>query len=571
MKFSTSKQELITILNNLDRQSYSAYKKIKGSYKFPDFELIIDRVQGDPFASPSNIRIIVPQSVAQIPQELYKNKIREIATADYLHRQIANKINSFSSHRGSGKSGLITIPPISQEVLERTTVLINHQKIEVRLMVGLPAQGRRILGYQAQHLFCDDIPQIVEQCLLFSALNRKSLQNHVESIENAQYIRQQLPTKNLIAFVANGSILPRQSGISSQPLRNKQVVAFKSPPSLEVSFNCPNGDKITGMGIPQGITLIVGGGYHGKSTLLHSLERGIYNHPPEDGRELVVTNHKAVKIQAEEGRSVIGVDISPFIQNLPQGKSTTNFSTENASGSTSQSANIIEALEMGAKVLLIDEDTSATNFMIRDARMQRLISKEKEPITPFVDKIRSLYDDYGVSTILVMGGSGDYFAVADRVIAMDNFQAIDVTTKAKKIALEFSEERLTEGGKSFGNLKPRIINKESINARKGKKAINLQVRGLSQISIGQDNINVSSCKQLVESAQLKAIAQIIIYAQKKYLNKKDNLAQVLSLIINDIEDKGLDILSDFPEPDLAYVRAMEVAMAINRLRSLQVF
>ena len=562
--------QLAILLASLDRKSYPTYKSIKGEYQFKNFTLIIDRVQGDPFASPSNIRIRIPLSVAQIPQYLYQSSIRTIATADYLHRQVAKKTGHLSSHRGSGKSGLIAIANIGQEVLKRTSIIIGERYIEVRLLVGLPAQGRRILGYQAQSLLCEDIPKIVTNCLLFANLNHQAIQHHVETVEDADYIRQQLPSQNLVAFVANGSILPRCSGVSSLPLKGKEVIRFQSPLHLEVEFDCPNQGKIKGMGIGEGITLIVGGGYHGKSTLLHGIELGIYNHIPDDGRELVITNPQAVKIRAEEGRSISGVDISPFINNLPQGKSTINFSTPNASGSTSQSANIIEALETGCQVLLIDEDTSATNFMIRDARMQRLISQEKEPITPFVDKIKSLYNNYGVSTILVMGGSGDYFEVADCVIAMDSFQPLDVTAKAKKIASQFVQPRLHEGDDSFGQITPRVINSRSIDTSKEKRAVKLQVRDLDKIQLGKEDIDLSAIDQLVETSQLKAIAYAMVYAQANYFTAKQPLSPTLDLLIAEIESKGFDILTHSPQPDLAHFRAIDLAMVINRLRTLQV-
>lgn len=564
-------QQLALLLNDIDRQSYPAYKRIKGEYKFPQFTLIIDRVQGDPFAAPSNIKIRIPHTIAQIPSSLYQSPLRCIALADYLHRQIAQQAHHLSNHRGSGKSGLISIAEVGQEILARTSVLIHSDYIEVRLMVGLPAQGRRILGHQAKDLLCEDIPQIVNKCLLFSHLNHQQIQNHVETLEDAEYIRQQLPEQNLIAFVANGAILPRQSGVSPLPLSAPDVVRFQSPPSLEVEFTCPNRGKISGMGIKKGITLIVGGGYHGKSTLLHALELGIYNHIPDDGREFVITNPHAVKIRAEEGRSIVGVNISPFINHLPQGKSTVNFSTPNASGSTSQSANIIEALEVGAEVLLIDEDTSATNFMIRDARMQRLIVKEKEPITPFVDKIKALDNDYDVSTILVMGGSGDYFEVADCVIAMDCFQPQDVTTQAKKIAQEFAQSRLTESDDRFGNITSRMINPRSIDASKGKKSIKLQVRGVDTIQLGKENIDLSACQQFVESSQLKAIAHAIVLVQEKYLNQKLPLNQTLQLLMTDIHNQGLDILTPTAQPDLADFRLIDLAIVINRLRSLKLY
>jgi predicted ABC-class ATPase len=429
------RNSLNSTLFRLDNASYTAYKEIKGNYRFDNFTLIIDYVQGDPFASPSQLRIIIPQTVAAFPRQLYRSHSREVGLRDYLARQFARVAQEISCHRGTGKSGLIAIASLSQEVLERTAVFVNDTQVEVRLVVGLPARGRRILGRQAATMLCEDIPKIVTAALLYKFLNATEIQQQVEIVEDADWLRQQLPTKKLVAFVANGSILPRRSGIDPRPLLD--AIPFQSPSSLEIEFDCPNRGLIKGMGIPAGISLIVGGGYHGKSTLLRAIELGVYNHIPGDGREYVVTNFHGVKIRAEDGRSIAGVDISPFINHLPQGRSTTSFSTANASGSTSQAANIIEALEVGAQLLLIDEDTSATNFTIRDRRMQALIAKDFEPITPFIDKVRQLYNDYGISTILVMGGSGDYFDVADRVIGMENYLPQDLTIKAKAIAKQY--------------------------------------------------------------------------------------------------------------------------------------
>ncbi|MGK7945070.1 MAG: P-loop domain-containing protein, partial [Microcystaceae cyanobacterium] len=359
-------------LFELDGRSYKAYKDIKGSYQFPDFTLIIDHVQGDPFASPSRLRIKLSHAVAQFPPSLYQSSSREIALRDYLNRQFNKVAQSLSSRRGTGKSGLISIVKVGQGVLDRTSIIIDQSGIEVRLWVGLPARGRSILGRQAAELLGEDLPEIVDRALKYKALDAEAIERQVKTIEDADWLRSQLKQHQLVAFIANGSILPRRSGVDDHPL-DKDGIPFQSPSSFEVSFNCPNYGEIKGMGIPQGITLIVGGGYHGKSTLLHAIEQGVYNHIPNDGREFVVTEASAVKIRAEDGRSMAGVDISPFINHLPQGKSTRQFSTPNASGSTSQAGNIIEALEIGTKVLLIDEDTAATNFMIRDQRMQQLI------------------------------------------------------------------------------------------------------------------------------------------------------------------------------------------------------
>ncbi|MEA5536186.1 ABC-ATPase domain-containing protein [Crocosphaera sp. XPORK-15E] len=562
-------QDLFNHLLQLDGRGYKAYKDIKGSYQFPDFTLIIEHIQGDPFASPSKLIIKIPQSVAKFPPNLYQNHSRKVALEDYLIRQFYQACYQISSPRGTGKSGLISIVKVGQEILQRTAATVNNETIEIRFFVGLPARGRTILGRQAAQMLCEDIPNIIEQSLKYSALDSKAIQQQVETAEDADWIRQELPQKCLVSFIANGSILPRKSGVDAHPLETNYI-PFQSPKSLEVSFNCPNQGLIKGLGITQGITVIVGGGYHGKSTLLRAIELGIYNHIPGDGREFVISDPSAVKIRAEDGRSIVGVDISPFINQLPQQRSTDNFSSTNASGSTSQAANIIEALEVGTQVLLVDEDTAATNFMIRDHRMQQLIAKDKEPITPFIDKIQQLYTEYGVSTILVMGGSGDYFDVANTVIAMDNFQPHDVTEKAKLIAQQTPNERIREGGKKFGTITPRIPLADSIDPSRGKREVKVKVRDVDEVVFGTEDIDLTAVEQIVETGQLRAIAAAIIYAKNKYMNRQNTLSEILDNVIIDVNSKSLDILSEFPQGDFVLFRRFELAAALNRLRSLKV-
>ncbi|MEG3927652.1 MULTISPECIES: ABC-ATPase domain-containing protein [unclassified Microcoleus] len=597
----TNKESLQRHLLQLDNRGYKAYKDIQGKYDFSEFTLIIDYVQGDPFASPSKFRVIVPPNIAQIPRELFNYRSREIALRDYLTRQFDQAAYSISSKRGTGKSGLIAVTRFGQEVLERSSAFIisSHTSdiedlggVELRFAVGLPAGGRSILGRQAAEMLCEDIPQIVSNSLKYANLNAAECRRHVETVEDADWLRQQLAENGLVAFVADGSILPRRSGVDNSPLLNN-AVAFQSPPSLKVEFNCPNRGLISGMGIPAGITLIVGGGYHGKSTLLRAIELGVYNRIPGDGREFVVTSPAAVKIRAEDGRSVAGVDISPFINHLPQGRDTAQFYTENASGSTSQAANIIEVLEVGRRkkegttriltrihgliyeedlvpVLLVDEDTAATNFMIRDRRMQELIAKDKEPITPFIDKVRQLYADYGVSTILVMGGSGDYFDVADTVIAMENFQAYNVTEEAKEIAKNYSISRAAEGGENFGKLTQRVPIPASLDPSRGRRDVRVKVRDVDELSFGTEEIDLGYVEQLVDSGQLRAIAAAMVYAKQQYMDGKRTLSEIIDLVMADIDAQGMDILSPFPEGDFAMFRRFELAAAINRLRSLSV-
>ncbi len=599
-------EDLRRNLLDLDNRGYKAYKDILGTYDFPDFTLIIDYVQGDPFAAPSKFRVHIPPNVAGFPPELYNNPIRAIALRDYLIRKFDRVAWEMSSSRGTGKSGMIAVTKMGQEILDRSSAAFvyvappapkssndnpalqrarpqpsqKEKGIEMRFFVGLPARGRNILGRQGAAMICDDIPAIVERSLKYSNLDAQACQRHVETAEDAESLRQQLAEKSLVTFIPNDAILPRRSGVDDRPLKGDSV-PFKSPETLQVELTCPNAGSVTGMGIPEGITLIVGGGYHGKSTLLKAIERGVYNHLPGDGREFVVTNPEAVKIRAEDGRSVAGVNISPFINQLPQGRSTLNFSTDNASGSTSQAANIMEALEAlvlstedgegkGNKpLLLVDEDTAATNFMIRDRRMQALIAKDQEPITPFIDKVRQLYTDYGVSTILVMGGSGDYFDVADTVIAMENFEPIELTAKAKEIASQYSTGRTPEGGETFGSIQPRIPVPDSLDTRRGRREVRVKVRDVDEVVFGSEDVDLSAVEQLVSKDQLRAIAAAMVYAKRRYIDGTQTLPAILDQVMADITAKGLDVITPFPQGDLALFRRFELAAAINRVRTLE--
>ena len=562
--------DLKRALYRIDGRGYKAYKDIRGAYEFPDYTLFVDYVQGDPFAAPSRVRVKVPQIQASFPEDTFKNKSREIALRDYLTRMFYRASQRISKGRkGTGKSGLIAIDRPGQEILERTSAFVDRGFVEARFVMGLPAFGRRIAGRQAVEMFFEELPQIVRASLYYRNLNSEELYRHVETAEDADFIRKQLSEKGLVAFVADESILPRRSGIDPRPLEAEKAVAFESPESLRVEFDPPNHGPITGMGIPKGVTLIVGGGYHGKSTLLSALELGVYNHIPGDGREFVVSNPATLKIRAEDSRRIEKVDISPFISNLPFGQDTRNFSTEDASGSTSQAANIIEGLEAGAEVLLIDEDTSATNFMIRDHRMQELISKEREPITPFIDKVRQLYTDSGVSTILVIGGSGDYFDVADLVIGMVEYLPEDMTERAKAIAEKYRAERRPEGGEEFGRITQRIPLSHSFDPSKGRREVKISSKGLHSIAFGTHNIDLGAIEQLVDISQTRAIGDAIYYATK-LMDGRRTLREIVDLLMQDIERNGLDALSSGPVGDYARFRALEFAAAVNRLRTLGV-
>ncbi len=564
-------EQLRQKLQRIDGKGYKAYKDIQGTYKGEGFLLHIDHVQGDPFAAPSRIRVEIPKETARHREDWYRPESRRVAFEDFLAREAAGIIRAhYAGKRGTGNSGLIFIDAPGQEILPRTAVKVTHQKIEFRLSVGLPAEGRKILGRQAAQILCDEVPRLINKAVLH--FDRARLLEHLKLTDRQEAIRQYLEKHGYIGFVANGSILPRESGISNRPLKGGQVIPFQAPPSLEIEIPVPHSQPIRGMAVPRGVSLVVGGGYHGKSTLLRAIERGVYNHIAGDGREYVITDRTAYKIRAEDGRRVEKVNISPFIENLPFGKDTVRFSTEDASGSTSQAANIMECLEVGCRVLLIDEDTSATNFMIRDARMQELVGKEKEPITPFIDKVRQLYEDYKVSTVLVIGGSGDYFDVADTVIMMNEYRPVDVTEKARQISQSIKHKRTAEGGEKFGEVTRRVIQPQGFHAFLGKKE-KIDTKGSSTIIYGPNKVDLSFVEQLIDPSQTRAVAYMMKYISGKLVNGTDPLPVIIDRLYREIEEKGLEVISPFfgKHPgDLALPRKFELAAAINRLRTLQV-
>ena len=558
-------KELIRILGKIDRQGYKRYKEIKGAYKFPSFTLFIDHVQGDPFAAPSRVCARIPIR-GKIPEEFLSGPVELTAVEDFLGRRFKSlKARIVKGRRGIGKSGLIEIEAGSQKVLKRNAVVIDGQDVEFRFVMGLPAAGRTILGKEASAMFAEEVPEIMRQTMQIPI---KELTHFVWSVVDQDVLRRLLSSKGLVAFIADNSILPRRSGIDDRPLTDG--VPFVSPPSLRVTLSTPHGGDVSGMGIPKGVTLVVGGGFHGKSTLLNALQMGIYNHIPGDGRERVVILPDAVKIKAADGRYIEKVDISPFIHNLPFGKDTEQFSTENASGSTSQAAGILEALEIGCRVLLMDEDTSATNFMIRDERMQRLVPKAKEPITPFVDRVRQLYTERGVSTILVMGGSGDYFDAADTVVMMDTYMPVDVSREAKEIVRHLPTQRAQEGGETFGDIRHRVPLRNSFDPSRGRKDVKIDAKGLFTILFGHTQVDLKDMEQLIDIAQTRSIGVIIHYAALNFFDGKQTLQEALDAVYTRLSQEGLDTLLPYRVGNLALPRKIEAAQAINRMRTLHV-
>lgn len=562
-------EDLRELLKKIDHKSYPAYKDTAGKYQFPGYVLSIDHVQGDPFAAPSKISILISGKETGFLKELFDTKWKRIALQDMILRQFYRQVEQYSFQaKGSGKSGLMSVSRCGQEILERSDCQIEKESgdLHFRMEIGFPASGRTIQARELEKIFFDFLPECVKKSLLYSSLDKKKWKKNAELSEDQQAIRNELKKRNLVAFIANGSILPRESGVSKRPMKN--AVKFQSPISMEVTLNLPFYGEIKGMGITKGITLIVGGGYHGKSTLLEALELGVYNHIEGDGREYVITDQTALKIRAEDGRSVKNVDISMFINGLPNGKDTKSFYTEDASGSTSQAANVIEGIETGSKLLLIDEDTSATNFMIRDELMQRVVKRDAEPIIPFIDRIEELSEQYGVSTILVAGSSGSYFHKADCIVQMNHYRPEEITTFAKEEAKKFPISEKKTPAYQMTEFRRIVFSNQEW---KGAERVKIKTMGRDGFSINRENVDLRYVEQIVDGGQVNALGYLVLYAQRNLFDGKRSMQEVVTRLERLMKEKGLAGICEgnYLPSNLTMPRTQEIFACFNRVRGLK--
>ena len=553
----TDLDRLEALLRRIDGRPYPAYRDLRGTWDLEDIVLRVDHVQGDPFAAPSRLRVRLQTGIGE---DIVSDPIARMAAEDWLLRRFVTDLRG--RDRGSGKSGALQALRPGPEVVERSAVRLLRTDpgvAEVRFWAGLPARGRRILGRQAFELLMHDIPDAAER--LVDVGEDAALAAHIESVQVQHDLRDALREQGLVAFVADGAVLPRKSGVDTRPLPD--AVPFESPPELRVTLETRVG-PVVGMGIPTGVTVVTGGGFHGKSTLLQALQWGHVDHVPGDGRERVVADPDTVKVRAEDGRRVEKVDVSGFLADLPGGRTTRPLSTDDASGSTSQAAALVEAMESGARVLLLDEDTCATNLMVRDDRMRALIGSDREPITPLVERIRALFAEKGVSTVLVVGGVGDYLAVADRVVLMDAWRPRDVTEQARELAgpmpeavrpLEVPLRRVPEPESLIPTGKGRI------RARDGRR-----------VEYGRTEIDLGAVEQLATGDAARSAGLALRLLADGIVDGERDVPAALDALDALLKAEGVDVLSPFETPvgDLVAVRRHEVAACLNRLRTLVV-
>ncbi len=587
-------QDLRRAIRAIDRRGYPACKMLAGAYRFDLFTLVIDHVQGDPFAAPSSLHVEVAHEQAGFPRELRATRRQRIALADCLTRQFAAALDRTSfKAKGSGKSGLLATTHCGQEVLERSACEVGVDAVVARFHAGFPAFGRSVNAEGLELMLLDLLPRCVERALLYRSLDAERVAQAVHLAEDQEALREMLRAEGLVAFVADGAVLPRASGVSDKPLRD--AVPFASPETLRRTFKLPYAGAVSGMALPQGVTLIVGGGYHGKSTLLEALQAGVYDHVAGDGREFVVADATAVKLRAEDGRAVRDADISLFVSDLPNGADTTRFSTLDASGSTSQAAAVVEGLEAGTRLFLVDEDTSATNFMVRDALMQKVVAREKEPITSFVERVRDLYEQAGVSTVLVAGSSGAFFAVADRVIQMDCYRALDITERVRKVCAEHAAEAGDAGAAAAGSgalgavaparpfrmphfdrvLPPlRSAADDRGSRRHGRAAggkrerMKVKARGRDTVTLGRTDVDVRHLEQIADAEQTTALAYLARHVLEEAAGGTRTIAEAVRLADALLDERGWQpFCGPYVPCGLARPRPQELAATLNRLRA----
>ena len=564
--------DLKRLLTSIDHKSYPAYKDVRGAYDFNTYILSIDHVQGDPFASPSKVSVQVRHAKAGFPAELFDTPWKKTALEDYLLRCFSREIGRLSfKAKGSGKSGLIATSRPGQEVLSRTACEIGRNEITARFEVGFPAFGRTINSGELIRIFFDFLPGCVENVFFYRRQNNAEIKKHITLADDQQFIRNELKRLDLVSFVADGSILPRETGVSDRPMNGS--VAFHSPDSLRITLKLPGHGPIPGMAIHRGITLIVGGGYHGKSTLLNALELGVYNHISGDGREYVITDDTALKLRSEDGRFIKDVDISLFINDLPNQKDTRCFSTEDASGSTSQAAGIVEGMEAGSRVFLLDEDTSATNFMVRDTFMQEVISREKEPITPFLERAEDLYKKAEISTILVAGSSEAFFHIADTIIQMDSYHPVDISEKVRALCGKYPLNPVKASAFAFPT-SHRIMKKQAPSIRShGRNAgrpeqLKIKVHGKDGFLIGKQDVDLRYVEQLIDPEQTAALGLLLKYAIEKLADDHRTVADIIEILSGQLEQNGLSFLSGGSYISCGYAmpRLQEIYSCFNRYR-----
>ena len=551
-----------------DGKSYGLYRSLADkAWDFGDFTLEFLHVQGDPFAPASRILVTAPLQTLGYGGEWSSTFERKLAISDYLLRKLSDNVKE----RFPDKNAAIEVEAPGPEMLVRNALWVDNGTLRASLAVHLPGEGRKIQAELAAEILTMTLPDLLSASLYRTPEHLAGIEKSFQTLETRRAILEALPKRGLVAFVPDGAVLPRESGLSERPLSG--AVPFETPEELAVTFDI-GGKTLRGMGIPKGVTVITGGAYHGKSTLLEALVRSVYPHVPGDGREGIVVEESAFRVGVEDGRHVRGTDLSSMVRDLPGGVSTKNFSTEKASGSTSEAANLLEAMEMGSKTFLIDEDSSAVNFLIRDRRVRALLGDDREPLIPLTDRIRT-FVDMGFSFILVAGACGDFLSLADNIVVMAEYKAECGNAKARELfgACDMAKPSEQYSGVSTAAVSlpaPRVFDefvKPLLPKVRPASAVERQVKvklnGDSLLQVGLLTADVSKCGLLVDKSQRLGAGYLALNLCQN--PEESPLREIADKLCEKIRNVGFRNLSQGMSRPMSLPRPVDIVAALLRM------
>ena len=571
------KKEFYTLLSELDGQPFAEYQQMVGDFDFARYVIKCAKIdlEGDDALTPV-FTIRIPQTVAEIPEYLFDSPVRRTAMEDLLLRKLSANIERIANydHNGIARRHILVASP-NQKILPRNALTLTKEYIEVRLEVALPVQNvivdgeptASVAGELAQQIFFEDLPEVVGNSLLYCNIDTEEADRFVNNMEDTDRLRQHLGASGQVSFVADGALVTRVTGEDEPDY--ERLAPIEIDESLLEEVEVPHAGSVRGLGIPNGLTLILGESNSGRVDLMDAISQGIYNHIPGDGREQVVTVADAVNIRSEVGRSIQQVDISAFAIDLADGGNPASYTTKSAGSFTSQAASTVEALEAGARVLLFDEHSSSSTFLSSDTRVASLLGESSR--NTLAARARQMVDELGIS-LIVAGSSlvAEFIPIADKILKVENFKVVDITDEAK--ALDIVPSTVVDSSVNLASMlsRSRWVMPSSIDPSIGREDLVIEVDDADYLQFGRSIIELEAIKQIADADQARAIGYVLYYAKLRYMDEGYPIREILDLVDRDLSNEGLNALARDLRGDLARPRRYEVAAALNRLPAFRV-
>ncbi len=570
------KKEFYNLLTELDGQPFAEYQQMVGDYDFARYVIKCGKIdfEADELISPV-FTVRVPQTISEIPDYQFDSPVRRTAMEDLLLRRLAANVEHIANfdHNGIARRSML-VPHPTQAILPRNALLLTKEYIEVRIRIVLPVQtiamdGDAVVaidGEMAQQIFFENLPEVISNSLLYCNIETADADAFVNNMEDADQLRQHLGASGQISFVAEGALLTR---IKSEDTPDyERLIPLEVDDSLIDEVEVPHAGTVRGLGIPHGLTLILGESNGGRVDLTEAIAQGIYNHVPGDGRESVVTVADAVAIHSEAGRSIQQVDISAFATELLDGGNPASYSCKSAGSFSSQAASTVEALEAGARVLLYDEHSSSSTFLSSDTRVSPLLGKSIR--NSLASRARQMVDELGIS-IVVAGSSlvAEFIPIADKILRVENYRVSDITEEAKELDIVPS---VADSSVNLSSMlsRSRWVMPSSIDPSIGREDIVIHADEEDFLQFGRSIVDLGALKQICDADQARAIGFVLYYSKLRYMDEGYPLREILDLVDRDLSNEGLNALSRDARGDLARPRRYEVAATLNRLPAFRV-